>query len=90
MCWPGRSAGDFRCWRSAGDPGYQADTADRPRGLLSAGVSPTQEPIRIRLHQARTAFPFAAFALPQPLVLRVLSIEDHVRIEVGLTLRPAT
>ena len=43
----------------------------------------------IRL-QARTAFTFADFALPQPRVMSVLSIEDHIRLEVDLTLRPAS
>ena len=42
-------------------------------------------PVRL---QAPTAVPLAAFALPQPRVLRVLSIEDHIRLEVDLTLRP--
>lgn len=39
--------------------------------------------------QARTVFPFGAFALSQPHVMRVLSIEDPIRLEVDLTLRPA-
>jgi polyisoprenoid-binding protein YceI len=43
----------------------------------------------IRL-QARTAFTFADFALTQPRVMRVLSIEDKIRLEVDLTLRPAS
>ena len=90
MCWPGRSAGGFWCLRSPGDPGYQAATADRPRGLLSAGVSPTQDHIPVGLHQARTALTFADFALTQPRVLSVLSIEDHIRLEVDLTLREAS
>jgi len=40
--------------------------------------------------QARTAFPFAAFALTPPRVMRVLSIEDPIRLEVDLTPRPAS
>jgi polyisoprenoid-binding protein YceI len=40
--------------------------------------------------QARTAFTFADFALTQPRVMRVLSIEDKIRLEVDLTLRPAS
>jgi len=40
--------------------------------------------------QARTAFKFADFALTQPRVTRVLSIEDNIRLEVDLTLRPAS
>ena len=43
----------------------------------------------IRL-QARTAFTFADFALTQPRVMRVLSIEARIRLEVDLTLRPAS
>ncbi len=43
----------------------------------------------VRLH-ARTAFTFPDFALTQPRVLRVLSIEDSIRLEVDLTLRPAS
>ena len=35
-------------------------------------------------------FPTAEFALPQPRVLRVLSIEDPICLEVDLTLRPAS
>ena len=37
----------------------------------------------------RTAGTFAAFALTRPRFLRVLSIEDHVGLEVDLTLRSA-
>jgi mannose/cellobiose epimerase-like protein (N-acyl-D-glucosamine 2-epimerase family) len=73
MCWPARSAGAFRCLRSAGDPG------NRPR--------PARTPARI---QARTAFVFAAFALPQPRLMRVLGIQARSRLEVDLTLRPAS
>ncbi len=40
--------------------------------------------------QARTAFTFAEFALTQPRVMRVLSIEDKIRLEVDFTLRPAS
>jgi polyisoprenoid-binding protein YceI len=40
--------------------------------------------------QARTGFRFGDFALTQPRVMRVLSIEDHIRLEVDLTLRPAS
>ena len=40
--------------------------------------------------QARTVFTFADFALPQPRVMRVLSIDDHIRLEVDLTLRQAS
>ena len=43
----------------------------------------------IRL-QARTAFTFADFELTQPRVMSVLSIEDRIRLEVDLTLRPAS
>lgn len=39
--------------------------------------------------QARTARPFAASALPPPRVMRVLTIEDPIRLEVDLPLRPA-
>ncbi len=38
--------------------------------------------------QATTGFRFAALGLPQLRVMRVLSIEDHIRLEVDLTLRP--
>jgi hypothetical protein len=40
--------------------------------------------------QARTAFPFAAFVLPPPRVMRVLSIEDPICLDVDRTLRPAS
>lgn len=40
--------------------------------------------------QARTAFKFGDFELTQPRVFRVLSIEDHIRLEVDLTLRQAS
>lgn len=40
--------------------------------------------------QAWTAFKFAEFGLTQPRVMRVLSIEDHIRLEVDLTLRLAS
>lgn len=43
--------------------------------------------VRLR---ARTGFRFGDFALTQPRVMRVLSIEDHIRLEVDLTLRPAS
>ena len=35
-------------------------------------------------------FPTADFALTQPRVMRVLSIEGHIRLEVDLTLRRAS
>ncbi|MGH7432200.1 MAG: hypothetical protein ACREJL_00450 [Candidatus Methylomirabilales bacterium] len=35
-------------------------------------------------------FPTADFALTQPRFLRVLRIEDHIRLEVDLTLRPTS
>ena len=44
-------------------------------------------PVRL---QARTAFVFAAFALPQPRLMRVLGIQARSRLEVDLTLRPAS
>ncbi len=40
--------------------------------------------------QARTAFKFGNFELAQPRIFRVLSIEDHIRLEVDLTLRQAS
>ncbi len=40
--------------------------------------------------QALAAFPCADFALPQPRVLRVLSIGDRIRLEVDFPLRPAS
>jgi hypothetical protein len=52
------------------------------------GVSRTQGHRAIGRLQAWTAFTFADFALTQPRVMSVLSIEDHIRLEVDLTLRP--
>lgn len=40
--------------------------------------------------QARTAFRFAPFWMTPPRVLRVLSIVDPIRLNVGLTLRLAS
>ena len=50
-------------------------------------IGPPVLPARL---QARTALPFAAFALAQSRVMRVLSIEDPVRREGDLPLRPAS
>ena len=40
--------------------------------------------------QARTTFKFGDFELTQPRIFRVLSVEDHIRLEVDLTLRQAS
>ena len=40
--------------------------------------------------QARTAFKFGDFELTRPRVLLVLSVEDNIRLEVNLTLRPVS
>ena len=53
------------------------------------GKTPCPSPCPAPL-QARTAFVFAAFALPQPRLMRVLGIQARSRLEVELTLRPAS